>query len=162
MAHQIMQFTAAAIFLLVGGCGSNEAPKNGSAGANAAVASNQGEAAASPAPAAEGEEFQVVGDQGAIHRLIEWRELPDGTREAITMRDGPDRGSFARRRVRFIRREIDCAQLEFRTVGEGATVAEARGTSSVPESMGPPVRDSGSRVVVELVCSKPSRSGQTG
>lgn len=147
--------------VLVSGCGRDDPAGNVAVANGSAAAPDPAANSAAPAPAAEGEPFDVLGDQGAIHRLVEWRELPNGHREAVTMRDGPDRGSFARRRTHFIRREIDCGGRESRIVGEGATIEEARRPIGVPGQLASPLRDSAARVLVELVCSKAAPSAST-
>lgn len=158
MVRICSRWTAAMAFLLVSGCGRDDGARNVAVANGGAGAPDPPANSAAPAPAAEGESFFVSGDQGATHRVVAWRELPNGKREAISMRDGPDRGSFARRRVRFIRREIDCARSEFRIVGEGATLEEARRAAGEAGEFGRPLRDSAARVLVELICSKPGPS----
>lgn len=99
-------------------------------------------------PTMQGEAVSVPTDPGATYRLLEWRKLPNGHREALTRRDGPSGTSFARR-------EIDCQAMQFRYLGEGDTIEEARlDRPEPPGPMGDLTEGSISTYVSEFVCRK--------
>lgn len=99
-----------------------------------------------PTPGATGDPVPVPSDPGATYHLIEWREMPNGNREAITRRAGRSGTSFARR-------EIDCGSMTFRYLGEGDTLEEARIDRPTP-TMGELVPGSISTDVSRFVCSQ--------
>ncbi|MGQ0558611.1 MAG: zinc ribbon domain-containing protein [Sphingosinicella sp.] len=98
-----------------------------------------------PVPAA-GEFIHVPSDPRATYRLLEWRTLPNGNRESLSRRDGPS-GTY------YTVREIDCGAMQFRYLGEGETISEAR-RNRADDTMGPLTPESISTYVSEFVCSK--------
>lgn len=97
---------------------------------------------------AAGEEFPVPTDTNAKHRLLEWRLLPNGHREALTRRDGGASGTS------FALVEIDCGELNYRPLGQGDTEAEARERYAEPGAMLPVVPGSIQSFKRDYVCQK--------
>jgi hypothetical protein len=95
----------------------------------------------------EGEVIPVSSDARATYHLLDWSQLPNGNREALTSREGPSGTSFARR-------EIDCDRMMFRYLGEGDTRAEAEADAPNPGNMAELVPGSISTEVSEYVCGK--------
>lgn len=96
----------------------------------------------------EGDRIPVEGDPaGATYQLIEWSELPDGNREALTRRDGTSGTSYARR-------EIDCEGQEHRYLGEGQSREQAQEDYPSPNEMTELVPGSISSEISEFVCRK--------
>jgi hypothetical protein len=121
---------------LLGACSGGDAPQQ-----PATNTSGGGQAA--------GESVPVPSDPNASYRLLEWRAMPNGHREAVTRRDGPSGTSFSRR-------EIDCSGRQFRYLGEGDTIEDARTDSASIGEMEDLVAGSISTEVSMFVCGKPS------
>jgi hypothetical protein len=100
------------------------------------AAQAQAEQLGTTLPPTDGELFTVPSDTAAVHRLLEWRQMSNGHREALTRRDGANSGTT------FARVEIDCDRLEYRPLGQGDTVEEARQTYSDLGDMAKIVPDS--------------------
>lgn len=104
-----------------------------------------------PAPEAQPnfsnpEEIYVPYDPNAQHKLISWRNLPNGNRESMTLRRGSSGDVYARR-------EHNCADNTFRYLGEGETYSEALRERPSP-NMAPLTSGSISSDISEVVCAK--------
>lgn len=124
---------------------SEDRPETG--GSSRLARSNGGTQSSSPLPKTEeGERIQVPSDSRASYHLLQWSKLPNGNREALTRRDGPSGTSYARR-------EINCPSMQFRYLGEGDTLEEAR-ANRADASLSELTPGSISTYVSEFVCRK--------
>lgn len=116
-------------FLAVAGCGGNQESE-------------------ARAVEGEGELIPVAGDPArATYQLVEWSELPNGNREAVTRRDGSLGTSYSRR-------EIDCGQRRSRYLGEGDSREEAEQDYPTPNEMSDLVPGSISAEIADFVCQQ--------
>jgi len=104
-------------------------------------------AAVEKAPArSQPEAVPVPSDPRAIITLLTWREMPNGNREALTLRRGPSGDTYSRR-------EIDCSARTFRYLGTGDTLEEAQLDRPDP-GMAALTDQSISTYVSDFVCAK--------
>lgn len=139
-----MRLLLISLALAVGGCA--QAPENE---VEADATANMLEQAASqPAPASEpGDAIDVPSDPGVGYRLLDVSPGKNGNLIAISRRVGKSGVSYARR-------EIDCAAMTFRYLGEGDTLEQAKADSSNPGDMGMLTDGSISDVISGYACQR--------
>jgi hypothetical protein len=88
-----------------------------------------------------------VFSDGASYKMISSQRMDNGNLEVITFRDGPSGTSYARR-------EVDCASMTFRYLGEGDTLPEAEVDGSNLGRMSEAMSTSISGEVSRFACSQ--------
>lgn len=94
-----------------------------------------------------GTEIQVPSDMRARYWMVEGQRVTATILQIITRRDGPSGRSFAFR-------QIDCDKREFRYLGEGDTLEEAKvGKNFVATGMESLVPQSISTYIADFACA---------